>query len=151
MAERCAWADRVITAGDSADEELLRHLESCSACRAERLAHDELTEAFRGTVRPALAPHFRSQLMTRIAEERRRQRSVRRRLTLLRSYWILAAMVCGAVIAKLGVSSSGAPQHAPVFFAFVLFAIPICVLLIAIRTNPVDLVFNTLMGTVDRS
>jgi anti-sigma factor RsiW len=151
MAEKCSWTDRVITAGDSIDGEMLRHLESCSVCRAERFAQDELVAAFRGAARPALSPHFRSQLMGRITEERRRKRSMRRHLALLRLYWIFAAIVCGAVIINLTWVSPAALQSAPTLLAVALFALPICLVLIAIRVNPVELVFHALIGTADRS
>ena len=147
MADRCAWAERVIMVADPADQEVLRHMEACSECRAERFAHDELVAAFRGTTRPALSPHFRSHLMARIAQERQRRALARRHLTILRLYWVFAAVVCCVVLANLGLSSAHALQQAPLLFAVGLFVLPICAVLIAIRFNPVELLLRTLMGT----
>lgn len=150
MADRCSWADRVVDSADSASDDVLRHLRSCPECQAERMAHEELLTAFRGTARPALSPHFRPQLMGRLEAERRHRKLMRRRFAILRSYWIFAAIVCAAVIGNLAMSSLDALQQVPVLFAAALFALPICVVLIALRINPAELVLHTLRAADNR-
>ena len=149
MAERCPWTERVINAGDELDADVRHHVESCTGCAGELEIHDELVAAFRGIVRPAFSPHFRPQLMVRVAEERRRKKIARRRLAILRSYWLVASVVCAAVLANLTWSSSDAMTQTPVLFAIGVFVVPIALLLIAIRTNPFELILQTMMGTAD--
>lgn len=149
MAERCSWSDRVAGLVDGPGDETARHMESCPSCRAEGAAHDELVAAFRGAARPALSPHFRPQLMRRLKEERRRRHELRRRLVALRLYWLCAAIACAAVIVHLGWLPSDPALRAPVLLAIALFAVPIGALLIALRTNPVELVIRTLTGGME--
>ena len=151
MAEKCPWIERVIDAADPLDAEVARHLESCAECGAERFAHDELLASFRGLARPALSPHFRPQLMVQLETERRRKRIARRRLVTLRLYWAAASVVCAAVLANLTWSSSASVQQVPVLFGIAAFVVPIGILLIAIRTNPFELILQTLAGTTENS
>jgi anti-sigma factor RsiW len=147
MADSCPWIERVMNA-DSHDEEVARHVESCATCGAERLAHDELLSTFEGLARPALTPHFRPRLMAQLETERRRKRIARRRLVTLRLYWLAASVICCAVLAHL-LSSPASMQQAPVLFGFATFVLPIAVLLIAIRTNPFELILQTLSGAAE--
>jgi len=149
MAERCPWAERVVDAAEPFDEEVRHHLSSCAECAAERGTHDGLRGAFRGLARPALSPHFRSQLMVRVAEERRRKKIARRRLAALRLYWIAASVICAAVLANLTWSSSASVMQTPVLFAVAVFVVPIAILLLALRTNPFELILQTLAGNVE--
>ena len=149
MAEPCPWNERVINAAAPFEADVQHHLASCAECSAERYAHDELLGAFRGIARPALSPHFRPQLMARVDKERWRKRIVKRRLVTLRLYWIAASVVCAAVLANLTSSSSDAVTQTPVLFAIAAFVVPIALLLIAIRTNPFELILQTMMGTAD--
>jgi anti-sigma factor RsiW len=144
MAERCPWTERVINAAGPLDAEVARHVESCAECGAERFAHDELLAAFRGLPRPALPPHFRPHLMVRLETERRRRKISRRRLGALRLYWLAASVICSAVLANLTWSSPNPMQQAPVLFGIAAFVVPIAILLIAIRTNPFELILQTL-------
>ena len=149
MAERCPWSECVINAAEPIDADIQHHLEICTECAAERQAHDELLGAFRGIARPALSPHFRPQLMGRVAKERQRMKMTRRRLFALRLYWIVASVACAAVIANLTWSSSHALTQTPVLFAIAAFVVPIALLLIAIRTNPFELILQTMADTSD--
>ena len=151
MAERCPWIDRVINATDSLDVEAARHVESCAECGAERFAHDELLAAFRGLARPVLSPHFRPHLMVRLETERRRRKIARRRLGALRLYWLAASVICSAVLANLTWSSPTSMQQAPVLFGIAAFVVPIAILLIAIRTNPFELILQTLTAAAEDS
>lgn len=149
MAERCSWSDRVVGLVDGPGEETARHIESCPGCRAQRAAHDDLVAAFRGAARPALSPHFRPQLMRRLKEERRRRHEIRGRLVALRLYWLCAAIACATVIVHLGWLPSDPTLRTPVLVALAVFVVPIGALLIALRTNPVDLVIRTLTGELE--
>ncbi len=149
MAERCSWSERVITAAEPFDADVRDHLASCPRCAAERQAHDGLLGAFRGIARPALSPHFRPQLMARVEKERRRKKIARRRLVTLRLYWIAASVVCAAVLANLTWSSSEVATRAPVLFAIAAFVAPIAVLLIALRTDPFELILQTMTDTAE--
>jgi anti-sigma factor RsiW len=149
MADQCPWNERVITAAEPFDADVQDHLASCARCVAERQAHDELLGAFRGIARPALSPHFRPQLMARVEKERRRKKIARRRLVTLRLYWIAASVVCAAVLANLTWSSSDAVKQTPVLFAIAAFVVPIALLLIALRTNPFELILQTMTGAAD--
>lgn len=151
MPNDCPWIERVINAGASLDAEVARHLESCAECAAERLAHDALLSAFRGLARPALSPHFRPHLMAKLETERRRKKIARRHLAVLRLYWLMASVICSAVLANLFWSSPASMQRAPVLFGIAVFVIPVAVLLIAIRTNPFELILQTLTGTAENS
>ncbi len=151
MDERCAWVDRVISATDSLDTEVEDHLAACPQCAAERQAHDALLGTFREIGRPALSPHFRPQLMARVANERRREQRVRRRLIAMRVYWFAAAVVCGAVLANLNWPTSNSLQQAAVVLAVVAFVAPIAAMLRVFRVNFFDLIFETLMGAGGKS
>ena len=151
MAERCPWIERVINADASLDAEVARHVESCAECSAERFAHDELLAAFGGLARQALSPHFRPHLMVQLETERQRKRIARRRLVTLRLYWLAASVVCAAVLAHLTWSSPTSMQQAPVLFGIAAFVVPIAVLLIAIRTNPFELILQTATGAAENS
>lgn len=147
MAERCPWIERVINDVEPFDPDVQDHLGSCAACAAERRVHEDLLGAFRGIARPTLSPHFRPQLMARIEEERRRKKIAHRRLATLRLYWVIASVVCAAVLADLTWSSSEVLTQTPVLFAIVAFVVPIALVLIAIRTNPFELILQTMMGS----
>jgi anti-sigma factor RsiW len=147
MGESCPWTERVIEAADGHDPEVADHLGVCTECRAELSAHEELLQTFRGQVRPALSPHFNTQLMARVEKERRRQRIVRRRLMVLRLYWLAASVLCAAVFAHLAVSSPAGGPSAPVLLAIALFVVPMAALLIAIRTDPFELILRAMTGT----
>ena len=149
MAEPCPWSERVINAAEPIDDDIRHHLESCTECAAERLAHGELLGVFRGIARPALSPHFRPELMARVKKERRRKEMARRRLLALRLYWVAASVVCAAVLANLTWSSSDAVRQMPVLFAIAAFVVPIALLLIALRTNPFELILQTMTGTAE--
>lgn len=146
MDERCAWVDRVIGSTDSVDAEVADHLASCLQCAAERQAHKALLGTFREIARPALSPHFRPQLMARVANERRREQRVRHRLLAMRAYWFAAAVVCGAVLANLNWPTSSSLQQTTVVLAVVAFVAPIAAMLRVFRVNFFDLIFETLMG-----
>jgi anti-sigma factor RsiW len=149
MAERCPWTERVLGAAEPVGADVRHHLETCTDCAAERQIHDELVGAFRGIARPALGPQFHPQLMARVAEERLRKKNVRRRLAVLRVYWLAASVVCVAVLANLTWSSPAAVTQTPVLFAIAAFVVPIALLLMALRTNPFELILQTLMGTAE--
>jgi anti-sigma factor RsiW len=149
MAERCPWSERIIDATDAGDAEVIKHLDSCAECRAERVAHDSLLEAFRGHARPAFSPHFLPQLMARAKKERRRKRIVRRRLIVLRLYWLAASAVCAVVLSNLTLFSSTEVIQTPLLFAVAMFAVPIAILLVAIRTDPFELILRTMTGTAE--
>ena len=151
MAEECPWIDRVINAADSLDVEASRHAESCPECGAERLAHDELLAAFRGLARPALSPHFRRHVMAQLATERRRKSVARRRLIALRLYWMAASVICAAVLANLTWSSPAGISQATVLFGIAAFVVPIAIVLLAIRTDPFELILQTLAHTAEGS
>jgi len=147
MAERCPWTERAINGGDELDADVRQHVEGCTDCAAELEIHDQLVAAFRGIARPALSPHFRPQLMVQVARERPRKKIARRRLAILRAYWLAASVVCAAVLANLTWTSSDAMTQTPVLVAIGVFVVPIALLLIAIRTNPFELILQTLSGT----
>ena len=149
--EGCSWIERVIDADASLDAEVAHHLESCAECAAERLAHDELLSALEGLARPALTPHFRPHLMAKLETERRHKKVARRRLVTLRLYWLIASVICSAVLANLLWSSPASMQQAPVLFGIAVFVVPIAALLIAIRTNPFELILQTLSGAAENS
>jgi anti-sigma factor RsiW len=151
MPNDCPWIERVVNDAEPSDAEVARHLESCPTCAVERLTHDELLSAFEGLARPALTPHFRPHLMAKLETERRRKRIARRHLAVLRVYWLMASVICSAVLANLFWSSPASMQQAPVLFGIAVFVIPISVLLIAIRTNPFELILQTLTGTAENS
>ena len=151
MAKTCPWTERVINAADSPDAEVAGHLETCPECGTERFAHDQLLEAFSGVTRPALSPHFRPQLMAQLETERRRKRIARRRLVALRLYWLAASVICAAVLANFTLSSSTSILQAPALFGIAAFVLPIAILLIAIRTNPFELILQTMTPTVEDS
>ena len=69
----------------------------------------------------------------------------------LRLYWLAASVVCSAVLANLTWSSPTSLQQAPVLFGIAAFVVPIAVLLIAIRTNPFELILQTLTRTAENS
>jgi hypothetical protein len=99
--------------------------------------------------RPALSPHFRPQLMARVKKEQRRKEMARQRLIALRLYWVVASLVCAAVLANLTWSSSDMVRQTPVLFAIAAFVVPIALLLIALRTNPFELILQTMTGTAE--
>ena len=149
MVERCLLSERVINAAEPIDADIRHHLESCTECAAERQAHGEILGAFRGVARPALSPHFQAQLMGRVAKERRRKKMARRRLLALRLYWVVASVACVAVLANLTWSSSDAIKQTPVLFAIAAFVVPIALVLIAIRTNPFELILLTMTDSAE--
>ncbi len=146
MAEPCPWNERVVAATEPLDTDMTDHLGSCADCAAVRRAHDELLGVFKGIARPAPSPHFRAQLMARVAIERRRKKLARRRAVILRLYWLVASLVCAAVLAHLTWPLSGAVVQAPILFAIAAFVVPIALLLIALRTDPFELILQTLSG-----
>ena len=83
-------------------------------------------------------------MMARVEMERRRKKIVRRRLVTLRLYWLAASIVCAAVLANLTLSSSISVQQSPILFGLAAFVLPIAVVLVAIRTNPFELILQTL-------
>jgi hypothetical protein len=89
--------------------------------------------------------------MAQLETERRRKKLVRRRLVTLRLYWLAASVICSAVLANLLWSAPASMQQAPVLFGIAIFLLPIAVLLIAIRTNPFELILQTLSGTAEHS
>ena len=87
--------------------------------------------------------------MARVKTERRRKEMARQRLIALRLYWVVASLVCAAVLANLTWSSSDAVRQTPVLFAIAAFVVPIALLLIALRTNPFELILQTMTDTAD--
>lgn len=146
MDDLCPWVDRVIGADASPDAEIADHVASCPHCSAERQAHEALIGAFRGIARPEPGPHFRSQLMARVANQRRRDRIARRRLLAMRVYWFAAAAVCAAVLVNLNWSTSTAMQNAIVLLAVAAFGVPVAAMLVVFRTDPFELILQTVTG-----
>jgi anti-sigma factor RsiW len=147
MADRCPWTERVLDAAECVEDDVRHHVETCADCAAEREIHNQLVGVFRGVARPTLSPHFRPQLMARVAQEKHRKKISRRRFVTLRLYWLVASVVCATVLADLTRSSSDALAQAPVLFAIAVFVVPIALLLIALRIDPFELILQTMTGT----
>jgi hypothetical protein len=102
-----------------------------------------LRQALRGVPEPRLSPFFDRRLETRLAGERRRKRQRRRWRRVLQAYWLLAASASGVIVLQLGGRSFAA---APVLLGTLACGVilPGVLLLVALRKDPIELVFETL-------
>jgi hypothetical protein len=110
----------------------------------EQAAADRaIREALGGVPEPRLSLFFDRRLEVRLARERLRKRSLRRWKRALQLYWLSAAAASAAIILRLPVD---ALASSPVLLATLACGavLPSVLLLVALRKDPIELVFETL-------
>jgi len=104
-----------------------------------------IREALRGVPEPRLSPDFDRQLGSRLAREALRKRSLRRWRRALELYWLSVVVVSAAIVLRLAPDARWLASS-PVVVATLACGVvlPGVLLLLALRKDPVELVFETL-------
>jgi predicted anti-sigma-YlaC factor YlaD len=137
-----------IVGGSSADEvRFQRHAARCSHCREQLNVEGKLRDLFQGVAPAGPSLHFNRELSRRLDVERERQRRQRRRLLVMRGYWVAAALASLFVISLVRW-----PEELPsmavllaVGTALGMALLAPLILLLSLRIGPLGL----LLGTVE--
>jgi hypothetical protein len=104
-----------------------------------------IREALGGVPEPRLSPFFERRLEARLARERLRLRSLGRWRRALQLYWLTVVVASAVVVLRLPAETHSL-AGSPVLLATLAggAVLPGVLLLIALRKDPIELVFETL-------
>jgi len=113
--------------------------------REQAAADLALRETLRRVPEPWLSPFFDRRFEARLARERLRLRSLRRWRRALQLYWLSAVVASAVILLRLPMETHSL-AGSPVLLATLACGavLPGVLLLIALRKDPVELVFETL-------
>ena len=112
----------------------------------EQAAADRsLRQALRGLAEPRLSPFFDRRLEARLARERQRLRSLQRWRQALQVYWLSVVVASAVIVVRLPMETHSL-AGSPILLATLACGavLPGVLLLLAVRKDPVELVFETL-------
>lgn len=107
-------------------------------------ADQALREAFSGIAQPSLSLSFDKELRAKLAVERRRQRAARLWTRLQRIYWLFAGLSTAVILSHLHRPElPHSEPWLPVLALIITVALPVLLVMIAGRTDPIDLFLTT--------
>ena len=147
MSSTCPEFERIVGLSSVREADLLNeHVEQCTSCREQARTDRELRKLFDGTPALSLSRQFHTKLRRRLATERPAR--TRRRVLVMRIYWLAVAMISALLIVR-----SGGPELllGPVWRAGLLVFTACLTLPILVLGRRMDLGFFDLIARTVRT